>query len=663
MGVIAAVAAVLLFAVSTFTFTTLAGSAGTVVNSQDGSGTAAQFDAPRGVAVDRDGNIYVADARNNTIRKVTPSGTVSTLAGSAGNEGFVNGSGTAARFNEPFGIAVDDSGTVYVADTSNNAIRTITAAGVVSTLAGGTGPGSNDGTGTAARLDEPRAIALDAGGTLYVADYDNHTIRKITPAGGVTTLAGRADEQGNADGTGTSASFRGPMGIAVDAAGIVYVADTGNRAIRRITASGAVTTLSLSGQSLSEPRGIAIAASGALLVADYGAHCIRSISSSGVVTTLAGSQNSPGTTDAVGSSARFHYPSAIAITSAGTVFIADTDNDTLRSMSASVAVTTLAGQAGRSNTADGQGAHARFDDPFAVAVEADGVAYVADQAAHVIRRIARDGTVTTYAGTPGAYGIDDGSGFNARFYAPSGVAVDGAGNVYVADSGNSTIRKIAPGGIVTTLAGTGRTRGSTDGTGTNARFDQPFGIAVDPNGTLYVSDSAANTIRKITPAGVVTTMAGRAGSHGSTDGVGAAARFTVPYGVAVDTVGNVFVVDHGNHTIRKMTAEGTVTTLAGTAGNAGAVNGRGAAASFRYPSGVAVDRNGTVFVADTDNQLIRAIAADGEVTTAGGSGATGSTDGVATAARFFNPKGVAADSAGRIFVADLSNHTVRVGTP
>jgi sugar lactone lactonase YvrE len=377
---------------------------------------------------------------------------------------------------------------------------------------------------------------------------------------------------------------------------------------------------------------------------------------------VAGSQNSPGTADGAATAARFHYPSGIAVTSAGTIYVADAENDTVRSISASSIVSTLAGTAGRVNTADGPAADARFDDPYAAAVDANGVIYVADNAAHVIRRIS-GGIVTTYAGTPGAFGIDDGSGFNARFYSPSGVAVDSAGNVYVADSGNSTVRKIAPGGIVTTFAGLGRTRGGTDATGTNARFEQPFGIAVDPNGNVYVSDSMANTIRKISPAGVVTTLAGRYGANGSADGAGSDARFSVPYAVAVDAAGTVFVVDHGNHTIRKITASGTVSTLAGTAGTAGSTNGRGAAASFRYPSGIAVDRTGTVFVADTDNQVIRAISADGDVTTAGGSGATGSTDGAGTSARFFNPKGVAADSSGRIYVADLSNHTVRLGTP
>lgn len=646
-----------------FTFSTLAGSPGTVVNSEDGTGTAAQFDAPRGVAADRAGHVYVADTLNNTVRKIAPSGEVETLAGTPGQGGRADGTGAVARFNEPFGVAVDDAGNVYVADASNNAIRKISAAGVVTTLAGGGLAGSTDGTGSAARLDEPRGIAIDTTGTLYVADYDNHLIRKITAAGVVTTLAGQADAPGNADGTGTAASFRGPHGIAVDATGVVYVADTGNRAIRRITTAGTVTTLTLAGQNLIEPRGIAVDSAGQIIVADYGSHTLRSISSSGVISTLAGTSGTPGTTDATGAAARFHYPSGVAIASTGVMYIADTDNDTIRAVSTGLAVTTFAGQAGRSSSTDGQGANARFDDPFAVAADADGVVYVADSAAHVIRRITPDGAVTTWAGSPGSFGSADGTGAAARFYSPFGVAVDTAGNVYVADGFNYTVRKIAPGGIVTTLAGTARRGGSTDGTGAAARFDQPFGIAVDANGNVYVSDATANTIRKITAAGVVSTLAGLAGTPGSADGTGTNARFAVPYAVAVDATGTVFVVDHGNHTIRKMTAAGVVTTLAGTAGSAGSADGSGAAARFRYPSGVAVDRDGNVFVADTDNHLIRQITPSGEVTTVGGAGSPGSTDGVGTAARFFNPKGIAANAAGRIYVADRSNHTVRLGTP
>lgn len=642
-----------------YAFTTLAGTAGSVINSADGTGSAAQFDSPRGVAVDSAGNLYIGDTGNNTVRKVTPAGVTTTLAGGAGTAANADGTGTAARFNEPWGLAVDNGGTVVLADASNNSIRKITSAGVVTTFAGGGAPACTDGTGTAAKFDEPRGVAIDGSGTIYVSDYDNHVIRKITPAGVVTTLAGSCDQEGSADGTGTAARFRGPHAIAVDAAGTVYVADTGNHNIRKITPAGVVTTLPTTPGAISEPRGIAVDSSGVIYIADYGSHVIKRITTDNFVSVYAGATGLPGTTDASGSSARFQFPSGVAVSS-GTIYIADTENDTIRAISSSASVTTLAGRAGRSSSVDGAGSAARFEDPFSLAADVNGVVYVADSASHTVRKVTSTGDVTTYAGSAGIYASTDGTGSGARFYSPFGVAVDTAGNVYVADSYNSTIRKIGLGGVVTTLAGTAFQRGTTDGTGSAARFDQPFGIAVDANGNVYVSDATMNTIRKITPAGVVTTLAGAAGQAGSTDGTGTAAKFAVPYGVAVDSAGNVYVADHGNHVVRKITAAGVVTTLAG-AGTAGSNDGTGTAAKFNFLSGVAVDANGVVFVADTDNHSIRQITAAGVVTTIGGSTTTGSTNGSGTAARFYNPKGIAIDKNGVLYIADRGNHTIRKG--
>ena len=219
------------------------------------------------------------------------------------------------------------------------------------------------------------------------------------------------------------------------------------------------------------------------------------------------------------------------------------------------------------------------------------------------------GTVTTFAG--GAKGSADGTGADARFYRPRGVAVDGDGNVYVADNENHTIRKITPAGVVTTLAGTAGSSGSADGTGAAARLTSPFGVAVDGDGNVYVADSSNHTIRKITPAGVVTTLAGTAGSSGSADGTGADARLRYPYGVAVDGDGNVYVADNSNHTIRKITPAGVVTTWAGTYPERGFSDGRGPFARFQNPYGVAVDGDGNVYVADSSNHAIRKITPTG----------------------------------------------------
>jgi hypothetical protein len=593
------------------------------------------------VALDGTGNVFVADLVNNTIRKITPTGEVTTLAGTAGSYGSADGTGTAARFDWPYGVAVDGAGNVFVADSGNNTIRKVTPTGVVTTLAGTAGSrGSADGTGAAARFSGPYGVAVDGAGNVFVADSGNNTIRKVTPTGVVTTLAGSAGPRGSADGTGAAARFSGPYGVAVDGAGNVFVADQGNYTIRKVTPAGVVTTLAGSAGSdgsedgvgaaarFSDPSGVAVDGAGNVFVAesgniaDSGESTIRKITPAGVVTTLAGTAGSSGSADGTGAAARFYQPSGVAVDGAGNVLVADRGNNTIRKITPAGVVTTLAGSAGSSGSADGTGAVARFSitymystGPGGIAVDGASNIFVADTNNNTIRKITPAGVVTTLAGTAGSDGSADGTGAAARFIDPSGVAVDGAGNVFVADFNNHTIRKITPGGVVTTIAGTAGWSGSADGTGSAARFNQPSGVAVDGAGNVLVADSGNNTIRKITPAGVVTTLAGTAGSLGSVDGTGAAARFASPSGVAVDGAGNVFVADNLYSTIRKITPTGVVTTLAGTAGSYGSADGTGAAARFYSPTGVSVDKAGNVFVADTGNNAIRKISTSAAVTT------------------------------------------------
>ena len=377
--------------------------------------------------------------------------------------------------------------------------------------------------------------------SLFIFGVTNALPQSASAVLSVTTLAGKPGTRGYLDGIGSAAQFYGPAGIVVDASGNLFVADTCNSTIRKITPAG-------------------------------------------VVTIFAGTPFDPdanrigiGSADGSGTTAQFYL--GVGVSSNGTPY-------------GPPAFT----QIGSIN----------------MAMDGGGNIYVADTLNNTIRKITPAGAVTTFAGTAPQQGSDDGIGSNARFLSPMGVAVDGAGNVFVADSGNGTVRKITSAGVVTTFAGSPRTSGSTDGTGSTARFNSINGIAADSAGNVYVADTNNNTIRKITPAGVVSTLAGLAGAQGSTDGQGNKARFYYPMALAIDSSGNLYVADSGNRTIRKVTSAGVVSTLAGLAGSSGSTDGTGNAARFgdgnsdsSQNAGIAVDSAGNVYVADTNNNTIR----------------------------------------------------------
>ena len=330
--------------------------------------------------------------------------------------------------------------------------------------------------------------------------------------------------------------------------------------------------------------------------------------------------------------------------------------------SSSAVVSTLAGKARTPGSADGAGEAARFTWPMGIAVTAAGMIYVTDAYAHTVRQVTPAGIVSTLAGVAGAKGSSDGQGPAARFNHPVGIAVAADGTLYVADADNHTIRKITPAGTVTTIAGQAGLKGSTDGPASLARFNCPHGIAVDLNGTIYIADTFNRTVRQLTAAGQITTIAGTAGANGTTDGMGPTARFNHPSGVAIDATGSLYVTDNGNHTVRKITATGAVTTLAGLARKKGSTDGAGSLARFDTPNGIAVDKNQVLYVADYISSTVRKILPTGEVSTlAGAARGWGSQDGAGADARFLFPFGVAVDASGTtIYVADSQGRTVRL---
>ena len=599
------------------TVTTVAGLAGRAGTS-DGMGSVARFNNPAAIAVDTSGNLYVADYGNHTIRKISPAGLVTTLAGKAGVLGSVNGTGSAARLNFPIGLTLDSSTNLYVADSRNHTIRKISPAGLVTTLAGTAGSaGSADGTGVAARFNYPFGITADTSGNLYVTDLGNSTIRKIASSGAVTTLAGSVGNTGSDNGTGTAARFNQPFDIVINTQGNFFVADTYNHTIRLVTLAGEVTTVAgMSGSSGSDdgtgdaarfnyPTGVGIDGNGNLFVADYSNSTIRRVATGGIVTTLAGTAGGTGSTNGPASVARFNYPAGVAVDQNGNVFVTDLANHTVRKVTSQGVASTLAGLAGSSGSTNGTGSAARFFNPLGVALDTNGNVFVADYNNHTIRKITSDGVVTTLAGSPGERGSTNGVGSDARFSNPFFLTVGKDGNLFVADTWNHTIRKITPEGLVTTLAGTAGSSGSADGSGAVARFNFPKGIAVDSENNLFVVDGGNDTIRKVTPSGEVTTFAGLAGSFGSADGIGSKARLDRPFGLTIDGFNNVYVANYGNGTIRKITPARAVTTLAGMPNTSGNENGTGNAARFSGMEGLAVDSAGNLYVADSGNHSIR----------------------------------------------------------
>lgn len=581
------------------------------------------------------------------------------LAGSLGGFGNLDGTGAQARFFGPSGVAAASDGSVYVADHAGVSVRRISPQGTVSTLAGHLNDaGSTDGPGAEARFGAPAGVAMDAAGNVYVADEAGPTIRKITPTGMVSTLAGMPGVAGFQDGVGTSARFRSPSAVAVDGEGNVYVADSGNHAIRKVSPGGTVTTLAgqgscgaedgmAAGARFCDPQGIAVDGAGNLYVADYWNHTVRKIDATSMVTTLAG-QAGAGffPVDGVGTGARLTFPAGIAVDADGNVWVADSDlsttfgydpppRRTLRRISPTGVVTTVAGLPHQDGHADGYGAVARFNSPRGLTVDPAGNLFIADRWNQTIRRMAPSGEVTTHAGFAPDLGQVDGKGPLARFHYPSSLAADGQGNVYVADQ---ALRKVSPDGDVATLgSGAGVLAAAPDGRVYVARGNsiavldaaggeapvatlpaEPYysasvsAMAVDAGGNVYVMSGYA--VRKVAPGGMVTTLAGKLGEAGYVNGAPVQALFgSQVNGMAVDAGGNVYVLD--DNTVRKVTPAGMVSTLAGVYGQSGTVDGQGDQARFDRPRGLAMGANGRLYVGDGLGALIREVTLDGQVST------------------------------------------------
>ena len=549
----------------------------------DGPARQARFNSPHGLAVDGVGTIYVADTDNHLIRRISADGIVSTLAGQAGEIGSTDGPGATARFNYPGGVAIDAAGHVLVQDTANATLRRITPEGLVTTVAGVAGDHRHvDGPPGVGRFEQVRGMAVDGSGQIYVSTGSTRTIRRISPDGTITTVAGAyGAPEGNEDGAGIAARFTQPAALATDAAGHVYVVDELANRIRRLAPDGRVTTVH-AGPVEAMLGGIAADAAGGLTVAD-GARIVT-ITHPARLDLLAGSNPTPGDClDGEARSARLGRSLLLA---------------------ASPAPSPASSPAPSPTT------------PPAGANPAGSAVFLADPGARNLRRLAPDaGTVATVLGHSGA-ACSAAAPLDAVHPRAGGLAVDAAGDLYLSDVASSTLVKIGSEAAIVLIAGTPGQSGSADGPALAARFRNPGGLAFDPAGNLWVGDGST-ALRRISPDGTVTTPVGSNEAWGIVDGIGTDARLAGTASLAFDGSGNLYVSHPSAHVIRRITPALEVTTI-GLADGAGHADGQGADVRFNTPGALAPAAGGGLLVADEGNGALRHLGPDGRVTTLAG---------------------------------------------
>jgi uncharacterized protein (TIGR03437 family) len=630
---------------------------------------------------DSQGNVYVADTDNHIVGRISTSGVLTIVAGS-GIPGFSGDGGPAAdaALDNPSGLAIDGAGNLFILDKSNGRIRKVSTDGTITTVAGNgaTGYAGDGGPAINASFNLPSGIVADAAGNLYIADYINCRVRKVTTDGIVNTIAGTGVPNYTGDGgPATSAGTMFPDAVGVDAAGNVYVS-TGNR-IRKITTDGIINTFAgtadggYSGDggpalkaAIGIPSSIVFDAAGNLYTPDRLNNNVRKITPDGVITTVVGNGGKGfGGDGGPAKSALVNTPFSATVDPSGNIFVADTFNFRVRKVGSDSNIGTVAGNATYRYTGDGGNAISATLVPAGVATDSSGNLYIADTGNNRIRKVTSAGIISTIVGNGlPSFSGDGGPAINAGLSGPRGVFVDAGNNLYIADTGNNRIRKVTPNGAITTFAGLGPAGFSGDnGPANKAQLFRPYAMVVDGAGNVIIADSWNNRIRKVTPDGNITTIAGNGySSFGGDGGPATSAALFGPFGVAVDRGGNIYIADINNFRIRKVTPTGAISTIAGAPipGFAGD-GGPASHAQFDSPYAVAVDGAGNLFVSDISNHRIRKIDTSGTISTVAGDGdeALSGDGGLATNASLDSPAGIALDPSGNLFIADSGNTRIR----
>ncbi len=636
--------------------TTIAGNGQAGFSGDGGPATQASLNSPVGIALDAAGNLYISDKENNRARRISVEGVISTIAGN-GDTVFAGDGGLAveASLASPLGIAVDGAGNVFVTDVTNHRVRKINPEGIITTVAGNGGAnfGPDGGLATETSVADPEGVFVDENGNIFIADTRAHKVRKVGVDGVITTIAGNGD-------SGITGEANGDGGLAVDAAigfpigvfannGNVYIVDQLKHVVRKVDADGIITTVAGNGRGggvvgegfggdggpatdafLALPSGVFVDGAENIFIADSVNNRIRKVNAEGIITTVAGNGVEGFGGDGLAIDASVNEPESIAIDNAGNIYVADTKNNRVRKVDANGMVTTVAGSGRAEFGGDGGPAvEASLNFPRSVYVDGAGNIFIADNFNHRIRKVDTEGIITTVAGNGGAgLGSDGGLAVDTSLLDPEGVFVDSEGNIFIAEPRAHVVRKVGLDGIIRAFAGSGNSgvAGNISGNGglaVNADLGFPISVHGDSSGNIYIADQTGHVIRKVNEGGIISTVAGTGNGggivgegFGGDGGLAKDAFLALPSGVFADESGNVFIGDSQNHRIRVVGGNGVINTIAGNGTPGfGGDGGLAIEAMLAFPGGVAVDQNGNIFIADTNNNRIRKVEG-GEVPTA-----------------------------------------------
>ena len=649
-----------------YTIATVAGSASL---GDGGPAIDAQIGAIQGLAADTAGNVYLSDTTHNLVRKIDVHGIITTVAGT-GTAGFSGDGGpaTSAQLNLPYGLAVDANGYLYIADLGNNRVRRVNPAGTIQTFAGSAGQGSSGdgGPATSAQMLSPRNLAIDSSGNLYISEFAAHRIRKVTPAGTISSAAGTGIAGFRGDGgPATAAQLAFPGGLAFDSAGDLYIADSQNQRIRQVLPNGAIVTfLGGAAITLETPVAVAVDAAGDLIIADSTPEVHR-YSVSGKWTVVAGTTSTGFAGDGgPATAANLTNPLDLAIDSAGDLFIADQHR--VREVNPAGTIYTAAGADYLFGIGDGGAATAaELYRPAGVALDGLGNLYIADTGTNRVRQVSSSGTILTFAGTGvAAPGGEASPAVSTSLMTPTAVAVDQSGNLLIVETGANRIRAVAADGAIRTNAGTGAAGlGPDSHPAVQTQLRAPQGVCLDRSGNLYIADTGNSRVLLAPSQGQVATAAGNGAPGAAGDGGPAPiAQLNQPTACALDSAGNLYIADTYNHRIRKVDSTGNIATVAGTgiAGRSGD-EGPATSAALNTPRAIAVDDNGNLYISDTGNNAIRQVTPDGVIHTIAGAGSEGfaGDGGPALSAWLDTPGGIVLDGSGDLFFADTNNNRLR----